>query len=125
MSYRPSRYIEVATPRPPGLGYRIGALLGYFGVQVGGCGGLSRRFWSFFKVYVESCKAEIGVREAQRPQGRGWEGLGLAQGRLGTRICVQHGPNLRQVGANLGPAWVQLEPTWSQLGSLLGPDRLK
>ena len=32
---------------------------------------------------------------------------------------------LEQVGGNLGPAWAQLEPTWSQLGSMLGPDRLK
>ena len=28
------------------------------------------------------------------------------------------------VETNLGPAWAQLEPTWSQLGSMLGPDRL-
>ena len=76
---------------------------------------------------VEGCsgKAQIGTWEAQRPQGRGLEELGLAQGRLGTRIWAQHGPNLSQVGANLGPAWAQLEPTWSQLGSMLGPDRLK
>ena len=60
-----------------------------------------------------------------RRQGRGLEGLGLAQGRLGTRIWAQHGPNLSQVGANWGPAWTQFEPTWSQLGSMLGPDRLK
>ena len=103
----------------------FGAMLRSFGVQVGSCGGLSGRFGSLFGVYVGSCRAQIGVWEVQRPQGRGLEGLGLAQGRLGTWIWVQHGPNLRQVGANLGPAWTQLEPTWSQLGSMLGPDRLK
>ena len=103
----------------------FGAMLGSFGVQVGGCGGLSWRFVSLFGVYLGSCRAQMGVWEVQRPQGRGLEGLGLAQGRLGTRIWAQHGPNLSQVGANLGPAWDQLEPTWSQLGSMLGPDRLK
>ena len=82
-------------------------------------------FGSLFGVYVGSCRAQMGVWEVQRPQGRGLEGLGLAQGRLGTRIWAQHGPNLSQVGVNLGPAWTQLEPTWSQLGSMLGPDRLK
>ena len=35
--------------------------------------------------------------------GRDLEGFGLAQGRLGARIWWQHGPNLSQVGANLGP----------------------
>ena len=126
-------YIKEATPQPPGLGrgdwnpgkLSFGAMLGSFEVQVGGCGGLSWRFWSLFGVHVGSCRAEMGVWEAQRPQGRGWEGLGLAQGWLGTRIWAQHGPNLSHVGANLGPAWAQLEPTWSQLGSMLGPDRLK
>ena len=100
-------------------------MLGSVGVQVGGLGGLSWRLGSFFGVYVGSCRAQMGVWEAQRPQGRCLEGLGLAQGRLGTRIWGQHGPNLSQVGANLGPTWAQLEPTWSQLGSMLGPDRLK
>ena len=57
--------------------------------------------------------------------GRDLEGLGLAQGRLGTRIWAQHGSNLRQVGGNLGPLWVQPEPTWSQLGSMLDSDWLK
>ena len=103
----------------------FGAMLGSFGVQGEGSGGLSWRFGSLFGVFVGSCRAQMGVWEVQRPQGMGLEGLGLAQGRLGARILAQHGPNLRQVGANLGPAWVQLEPTWSQLGSMLGPDRLK
>ena len=102
-----------------------GATLGSFEVQVGDLGGLSWMFGSLFGIYVGSCRAQIGTWEAQRPQGRGLEELGLAQGRLGTRIWAQHGPNLSQVGANLGPAWAQLEPTWSQLGSMLGPDRLK
>merc|ERR1712046_535200 len=83
------------------------------------------RLWSLFGVYVGYCRAQMGVCEVQRPQGRGLEGLGLAQGRFGTRILDQHGPNLSQVGTNLGPAWAHLEPTWSQLGSILGPDRLK
>ena len=63
----------------------------------------------------------MGVWEVQRPQGRGLEGLGLAQGRLGTRIWAQHGPNLSQVGINLGPTWDQDEPTCSQLGPNLAP----
>ena len=100
----------------------FGAMLGSFGVQVGSCGGLNWRFGNLFGVYVSSCRAQIGVWEVQRPQGRGLEWLGLAQGRLGTRIWAQHGPNLSQVGANLGAAWDQLEPTWSQLGSKLDPD---
>ena len=103
----------------------FGAMLGCFGVQVGGCGGLSWRFGSLFGVYVESCRAQLAVWEVQRPQGRGLEWLGLAQRRLETQIWDQHGPNLSEVGANLGPAWAQLETTWSQLGFMLGPDRLK
>ena len=67
----------------------------------------------------------VGVWEAKRPQGRGLEGLELAQGRLGTQKWTQHEPNLSQVGPNLGPTWAQLEPTWSQLGPKLGPDWLK
>ena len=63
--------------------------------------------------------------EAKRQQGRGLEGLGLAQRRLGTRKWVLHGTNWIQIGINLGPTWVQLEPAWSQLGSMLGPTRLK
>ena len=89
-----------------------------FWVQVGGLGGPSWRFGWLFGFYVGSGRAQIGVWEDQRLQGGGLEGLGLAQGRRGTRIWVQHGPNLRQVGGNLGPPWVQLEPTWSQLGSM-------
>ena len=91
--------------------------LKFFGLQVGGLGGPNCRFGS--------CGAQMKVWEIQWLHGRGLEGLGLAQGRLGTWIWVQHGPNLSHVGANLGPAWAQLEPTWSQLGSMLGPDRLK
>ena len=96
-----------------------------FGAQVAGFGGLSWRFGWLFGVYVGSCGAQMEAWEAQRLQGGGLEGLGLAQGRLGTRIWAQHEPNVSQVGANLGPAWSQLEPIWSQLGSMLGPDRLK
>ena len=115
-----------AGPLTPSLGSRIrrlerclpGARLESFGVQVGGIGGPSWGFGWPFGVYVGSCGAPLGVWEVQRLHGRGLEGLGLAQGRLGTRIWVQHGSNLRQVGGNLGPPWVQLEPTWSQLGSM-------
>ena len=74
--------------------------VGVFWCPSWGCGGLSWRFWSLFGVYVGSCRAQMGVWEAQRPQGRGLERLGLAQGWLGTRIWSQHGPNLIQVGAN-------------------------
>ena len=85
--------------------------------------------WMWWVLLLEALLGSIlglvGVWEADRPQGRGLEELGLAQGRLGTRKWSQHGPNLSQVGANLGPTWAQLEPTWSQLGSMLGPDRLK
>ena len=102
----------------------FGAMLGSFEVQVGGLRGPSWRFWSLFGVYVGSCRAQMGVWEVQRLQGRGWEGLGLGQGRLGIRIWVQHGPNLRQVGANLRPAWAnlgQLEANFRQLEANLRP----
>ena len=92
--------------------------MGFFGLHVGGLGGPNLRFGWPFGVYVGSRRAPMGVWEVQRLHGRGLEGLGLAQGRLGTRIWVQHGSNLRQVGGNLGPPWIQLEPTWSQLGSM-------
>ena len=92
-------------------------------------------FWSFrvkvggvleaWEALLESILGLVVVWEAKRHQGRSLEGLGLAHRQLGTRKWVQHGPNLSQVGANLGPAWAQLEPTWNQLGSMLGPDRLK
>ena len=125
-------YSKRLRPIPPGLGrgfefgkVLFGAMLKCLGVQVGSLGGPSWRFGWLFRIYVGSCRAQMGVWEVQRLQGRGLEWLGLAQGQLGTRIWAQHGPNLRQVGANLGPAWVQLESTWSQLGSMLGPDRLK
>ena len=108
-----------------GLSWLRGSWEPCFGIKFGGCESLSWRFRNLFGVYVGSCRTQMGVWEVQRPQGRGLEGLGLAQGRLGTRICAQHDPNLSQVGANLGPRWAQLEPTWSQLGPMLGPDGLK
>ena len=92
-----------------GIGFKLGLR-----VQVRGFGGL-------FGMYFGSCRAPVGVWEAQRDL----EGLGFAQGRLGTQKWAQHGLNLSQVGANLVPRWNQLEPTWSQLGPMLGPDRLK
>ena len=70
----------------------IGAMLESFGVQIGGCGGLSWRFVSLFGVYVGSCRAQMGVWEVQRPQGKGLEGLGLAQGWLGTGSGPNMGP---------------------------------
>ena len=54
-----------------------------------------------------------------RPRGHRegvWKGL---QGRLGTRIWAQHGPNLSQVGANLGQHGANL----SQLGVQIGSNR--
>ena len=119
-------YIYIPTgPLTPSLGSRIrrlerclpGARLESFGVQVGGIGGPSWGFGWPFGVYVGSCGAPMGVWEVQRLHGRGLEGLGLAQGRLGTRIWVQHGSNLRQVGGHLGQPCVQLEPTWIHVGS--------
>ena len=55
----------------------FGALLRSFGVQVGGWGGPSWRFWSFFGVYVGSCRAHMefgrfrGYREGVG-KGLGW-----------------------------------------------------
>ena len=77
-----------------------------------------------WEVLLNSILDLVGVWEAKRPQGRGLESLGLAQGRLGTQKWTQHEPSLSQVGANLGPTWTQLETTWSQLGPKLGPDWL-
>ena len=119
-------YIKEATPHSAGPGQGgwgpgkvpCGAMLGSFEVQVGDLGGLSWRFGSLFGVYVDSCRTQMGVWEAHRPQGKGLEGLGLAQWRLRTRIWAQHGSNLRQVGANLRLAWanlVQLEANLRQL----------
>ena len=78
-------------------------MLGCFGVQVGGLGGPKG-----------TSKAPNPAAQAWRTGssllngflkglGRDLEGFGLAQGRLGTRIWSQHGLNLSQVGANLGP----------------------
>ena len=74
----------------------------------------------------------VGVWETKRTQERGLEGLGLAQGRLGTRKWTQLEPSWSQLGANMGPrlanlepTWAQLEPTWSQLGPKMGRDWLK
>ena len=77
------------------------------------------------KVFFRAMLGCFGVQVGGLDMGRGLEGLGLAQGRLGTCKWTQHGPNLSQVGANLGPAWAHLDPTWSQLGPKLGPDWLK
>ena len=86
-------------------------------------GGLRSKL-EVWEVLLNSILDLVEVWEAKRPQGRGLEGLGLAQGRLGTQKWTQHEPSLIQVGANLGPTWAQLETTWSQLGSKLDPDWL-
>ena len=82
-------------------------MLGSFGVQVGGCGGLSWRFWSLFGVYVGSCGAQMGVWEAQRLQGWGFGRAWVGSGAAGD--------------PDLGPTWAQLESSWSQLGSSMDP----
>ena len=56
-----------------------------------------------WEALLESILGLVGVWEAKRQQGRGLEGLGLAQRQLRTRKWSQHRPNLSQVGANLGP----------------------
>ena len=78
-----------------------------------------------WEAFLESILGLVGVWGAKRQQERGLEGLGLAQGWLGTRKWAQHGPNLSQAGANLGPTWAQLAPTWSQLGLKLDQNRLQ
>ena len=93
--------------------------LGHFGLQVEGLGS-KLEAW---EALLESILDLVGVWEAKRQQGRGLEGIGLAQGWLGTWNWGQQGPSLSQVGANLQPTWAQLEPTWSRLGSMLGSDR--
>ena len=88
----------------------FGAMLRSFGVQVGGCGGLSWRFGSLFGVYVGSCRTNGGLGGPEATGngfGRAWVGSGAAG------------------DPDLGPTWVQFEPSWSQLGSMVGPDRLK
>ena len=81
----------------------------------------------------------MGVWEAQRPQGRGLDGLGLAQGQLGTRQWTQHGLYLSQVGSKFAPSMAKVGPKmpshqpntrvvgnchglarWSQLGPDMG-----
>ena len=99
----------------------FGAMLVTFRIQVENCKNQSWKFESFFGIYVGSCKAQMEVWEVQKPQGKNLERLGLAQEQPGTRILVPHGPNLHQVGTNLGPAWgptwANLEPTWIQVES--------
>ena len=86
----------------------FGAMLGCFGVQVGGLGGLSWRFGSLFGVYVGSCRAQMEVWEALlrsilglvgrrwgfgRPRGNRegvWKGLGWSRGGWG----LGSGPNM-------------------------------
>ena len=92
------------------VGALLDSILECFEVQVGGVG-------DSFGVYFGSCRTQVGVWEAKTPQGRGLEGLGLAQGRLGIRKWAQQDSNLRQVGANLGQHGSNL----SQLGANLGP----
>ena len=81
----------------------FGAMIRSFGVQVGGRGGLSWRFWSLFGVYVGSCRAQMGVWEAQRPQGRDLEGFGLAQRPQGRDLGWLRGGWGPRSGPNMGP----------------------
>ena len=53
----------------------------YFGLQVGGVGS-KLEAW---EALLESILGLVGVWEAKRHQGRGLEGLGLAQGWPGTQ----------------------------------------
>ena len=81
----------------------FGGMWSRFGVQVGGLGGpkgtsqapnpAAQAWWMGSSLFNRVLKG----------LGRDLEGVGLAQGRLGARIWGQHGPNLSQVGANLGP----------------------
>ena len=73
------------------------SILRYFGLQVGGLGS-KLEAW---EALLESILSLVGVWEAKRQQGRGLEGLGLAQEWLGT--CK----------------WGQLDPSWSPLGHKL------
>ena len=82
-------------------------MLGSFGIQVGGCGGLSWRFGSLFGVYVGSFRAQMGVWKVQRPQGMGFGTAWVGSGAAGD--------------PDLGPTWPQLEPSWSQLGASMEP----
>ena len=80
-------------------GSLLESISGCFGLQVGGLGS-NMEAW---ETLLESIFGLVGVWEAKRQQGRGLEGLGLGQGWLATCKWAQHGPNLNQVGANLGP----------------------
>ena len=98
----------------------FGAMLGSFGVQVGGCGGLSWRFGSLFGVYVGSCRAQMEV----------WEVLlvSFVSGRAQTGDCEADNWSGRAwVGPGaagdpqIGPTWALLEPSWSQFGPNMDP----
>ena len=81
----------------------FGAMLESFGVQVGGCGGLSWSFGNLLGVYVGSCRTQMGVWEAQRPQGRDLEGFGLAQRPQGRDLGWLRGGWGPRSGPNMGP----------------------
>ena len=90
----------------PSWGFRVqdgdlGCFFGVYRVQVGGLVSKLEVLDAFLGCILG--RAPVGVWESQRQLGRGLEGLGLAQGRLGTRKWDQHGPNLNKVGFNLGP----------------------
>ena len=82
-------------------------MLGSFGVQVGGCGGLSWRFGSLFGVYVGSCRAQMGGLGGPEATGKGFGRAWVGSGAAGD--------------PDLDPTWAQLEPSWSQLGSSMDP----
>ena len=91
------------------------SILLYFGLQVEG-------LWSKLEAWeavLETILGFVGVWEAKRQQGRGLEGLGLAQGWLGTRKWAQLEPSWSQLGFNMDPTSANLEPTWVQGGPKL------
>ena len=92
-------------------------MLGSFGIQVGGFGGLNWRFGRFFGVYVGSCRAQMGFGRLRGHREGIWKGLGWLRGHR-EGIWVGSGA---AGDPDLGPTWGQLEPSWSQLGASMGP----
>ena len=81
----------------------FGGMWSRFGVQVGGLGDLKGTSQAPNPAAQAWRTGSSLLNGFLKGLGRDLEGFGLAQGRLGARIRGQHGPNLRQLGANLGP----------------------